>query len=102
MCQSRFGESLGPASHLAVRSPRARMFQVPTRRFVSVLAGMTAASAARSRSKSSVAAAGLHSCRIFRMTAEIHPVRSLGASHDSSWPALHDGALTRITSRSSR
>lgn len=57
-CQSRLGESLGPASHLAVRSPRARMVQVPTRRLDSVLAGMTAARAARSRPRSSVTAAG--------------------------------------------
>lgn len=57
-CQSRLGESLGPATHFPVRSPSARMFHVPIRRFESVLAGMAASSAARNRSRSSVTAAG--------------------------------------------
>jgi hypothetical protein len=38
-CQSRFGESFCPASHLAVRSPSARMLHAPTKRFVSVSGG---------------------------------------------------------------
>jgi hypothetical protein len=52
------GRVLGPAAHLAIRSPRARMFQVPTRRLVAARAGMAAAKAVRSRSRSSVTAGG--------------------------------------------
>jgi hypothetical protein len=80
-CQSRFGESFGPASHLAARSPRARTFQVPIRRLVSPLAGMAWSSAALSRSRSSITAAGgctfMTQCRQMRRAMERRPVRGL-------------------------
>jgi hypothetical protein len=47
-CQSRLGESRGPATHLSVRSPNALTVHVATRRFDSIREGMVASSAAPS------------------------------------------------------
>ena len=53
-----FGESLGPATHLFVRLPNARTFQVATNSLVSPLAGIVLSSAPESLSKSCVTASG--------------------------------------------
>jgi hypothetical protein len=52
-----FGESLGPATHLFVRLPNARTFQVANS-VVSPLAGIVLSSAPESLSKSCVTACG--------------------------------------------